>query len=314
METGYHGRGRGGGHLLEIAIIGLGGIARKAHLPLLAVTPGVKIVGLASRTGTGVAALEAQYRLPLRGRTLAEILAAPPRAAFVLSSTSSHPEVVCALLDAGVDVFMEKPLSDTEAGAQQIVRTAERTGRTVMVGFNRRHSPFYVRAKESVPNPSIIQITKHRNGHRFSLMQTLLDDTIHIIDLMRYFGGEPETVHSVVRDEPNSVTALFRFPGGVAGILSQSYGAGQNTERLEVHGGGITAMVEEMETLRLRQNGSEQVEGYNPWAPTLDKRGFAQEHAHFFHCLRTGDKPVSDAADALRTQQLALRILDAGRR
>lgn len=300
--------------MLEIAVVGLGGIARKAHLPLLATNPSVRIVGLASRTGQAVSELEGQYRLPLQSRTIEQILSRPPQAAFVLASTESHPEVVCALLDAGVHVYLEKPLASAMEGAEQIVARAERTDRHVMVGFNRRFAPLYIRAKELVPSPSVIQITKHRAGSRFNVLQGLLDDTIHIIDLLRYYGGEPESVSAVISGDPVTITALCRLSGGGTGVISQTYGAGQVSERVELHGGGVSAVVEEMETLRIRTDGRERVEGYQPWTTTLEKRGFVHAHAHFLQSLTNEETPAPSAADSLLSQRLAMRILEAGAR
>ena len=132
---------------ITLAVVGLGNIARKAHLPVLTSHPEVEIIGLASRTGRKVDELAAQYRLRLRARTFEEVLAVRPRAAYLLSATAAHREQAVALLTAGIDVFMEKPLAQTLPEAEAIAEAAGRTGRLLMVGFNRRYAPAYRRAK-----------------------------------------------------------------------------------------------------------------------------------------------------------------------
>ncbi len=296
------------------AVIGLGSIARKAHLPVLAVHPQVEIVGLASRTGARVDDLAAQYRLNLQARTFDEVLAARPDAAYLLSATAAHAEQATALLKAGIPLFMEKPLANTLPEAEQIVAGATETGRLLMVGFNRRFAPAYRKAKalfaEAGRQIELVVIQKHRGGDKsnWSLRQKVMDDTIHIIDLGRFFGG------SVLR------TALARdglvaaqLEGEALVQLSQTYGAGSDVERVELHGGGLSVIVEQMERLIIREGGVERVEPlFGSWVSTLERRGIAAELEHFLTCLRTGAQPETSGAEALATQRLAEEILAAG--
>src|SRR5687768_14963102 len=93
---------------MRIAIIGLGGIATKAYLPLLASWEGIELL-LYGRKPEAVARHRAGYRLPNGTSDWAEMLRYRPHAAFVLTSSETHFEIASALLAAGVDVFVEKP-------------------------------------------------------------------------------------------------------------------------------------------------------------------------------------------------------------
>lgn len=299
---------------ITVAVVGLGSIARKAHLPVLAVHPGVDVVGLASRTGARVDELASQYRFGLKARTFHEILALRPQAAYLLSATEAHPEQAVALLEAGIALYMEKPLANDLEGARRIVTAAE--GRMAMIGFNRRFAPAYRRAKELFGDrtPELVQITKHRSGDHsgWSLRQIVMDDAIHIIDLARFFGGDVALQASACR-----VGLTAAQLGSDAGVvqLSQTYGAGASTERVELHGYGLTVVVEEMETLRIREKGVERVEPlFSSWTTTLEKKGMAGATEHFLTCLRDGAQPHTTPAEALRTQELAEAILLGGGR
>ncbi|HYF93679.1 MAG TPA: Gfo/Idh/MocA family oxidoreductase [Symbiobacteriaceae bacterium] len=298
---------------ITVGVVGLGSIALKAHLPVLVNHPGVEIVGLASRTGARVADLTAQFRLALKARTFEEILALKPAAAYLLSATEAHPDQAVALLNAGIAVYMEKPLANDLDGARRIVEAAE--GRFLMVGFNRRYAPAYRRAKELFGGrpPELIQITKHRSGDHsgWSVRQVVMDDTIHIIDLARFFAGEATVAASICRT--GLAAAQLATNSGAVVHLSQSYGAGAATERVELHGGGLTVIVEEMEHLRIREHGKERVEPlFGSWSTTLEKKGMAGATEHFLTCLRTGAQPDTTAAEAFRTQELAEAILTGG--
>jgi virulence factor len=302
---------------VTLGVVGLGNNARKAHLPVLAQHPGVQIVGLCSRTGRGVDELAAQYRFQLRARTFAELLALRPRAAYLLSATAAHPEQAVALMEAGIDVFMEKPLAQTLPEAEAIAAAAGRTGRLLMVGFNRRYAPAYRRAKalfaEAGKPIEYVLVQKHRTGGgaRWPLRHYVTDDTIHIIDLARFFAGDLQLRTALTR--VGLVAAQLEAGGGTLVQLAQSYGAGAVTERVELHGGGLTVIVEELERLVVREGGAERVEPlFGSWTPTLEKRGIGPELEHFLACLREGRTPETSAAEALATQRLAEEILLAG--
>lgn len=300
---------------IGVAVVGLGGIAQRAHLPVLAVHPDVEIVALASRTGAHIGTLSSRYRLNLKATTFEQILELKPSAAYLLSATAAHPEQAVALLEAGIAVYMEKPLANDLDGARRIADAAAAPGRLLMVGFNRRYAPAYRRARAlfSGRTPELIQIHKHRNGSHagWDLRQAVMDDAIHIIDLARYFGGEVAVRTAVCR--PGLTAVQLATGAGAVVQISQTYGAGAPTERVELHGGGLTVIVDEMEQLRVRENGQERSEVlFGAWATTLEKRGMAGATEHFLQCVRSGAQPETTAADALLTQELAEVILAGG--
>lgn len=301
---------------VTVGVAGLGSIARKAHLPVLAAHPGVEIIALANRTGARVEELAAQYRLNLQARTLDELIERRPQAAYVLSATEVHPEHAVRLLEAGIAVYLEKPLANDLEGARRILAAAELPGRLLLVGFNRRYAPAYRRALALFEGRRLeyAHIQKHRNGDTsgWSLRQIIMDDTIHIIDLARFFAG-PDLALKASHARRGLIAAQFGAAGGAQVQLSQSYGAGAATERVELLGDGLTVVVESMETLHIREGGSERTEtAGGSWTSTLEKRGIAPATEHFLTCLREGRRPETSAAEALRTQELAEAILLGG--
>ena len=98
---------------LRAAIVGLGDIARKVYLPLLAVWDGLELM-LCSRTPATVERLQAQYRLSRGTADLDEVLRWEPEAAFVLTPSPTHKAIAMRLLQSGVDVLVEKTRRATE--------------------------------------------------------------------------------------------------------------------------------------------------------------------------------------------------------
>lgn len=300
---------------VTIGVVGLGSIARKAHLPVLTAHLGVEIVALCSRTGSRLDELAARYRLNLKARTFDELLTVRPAAAYLLSTTASHPDLAVALLEAGIDVYMEKPLANDLEGARRIVSAVEETQRLLMVGFNRRFAPAYRRARERFAGRrlELVQITKHRSGvhSEWPLRQVVMDDAIHIIDLARFFAGSLTPCAATVR---HGLTAVqLTAEQGTLVQLSQTYGAGAPMERVELHGDGLSVIVEEMERVTVVENGVHRWEPIGgSWTSTLEKRGMVQATAHFLDCLAERREPETSAREALLTQELAEAILTFG--
>ena len=71
-----------------------------------------------------------------------------PEAAFVLTASATHFEFIQKLLSVGIDVFTEKPATLDVWETLSLAKLAEKEGRILMVGFNRRFAPLHIRAKE----------------------------------------------------------------------------------------------------------------------------------------------------------------------
>lgn len=137
---------------LVLAVVGLGDIAQKAHLPVLAARSDVDVIALANRRGQDIAALAALYRFPLQATTVDQVITLRPAAALVLTASESHAALTCRLLEAGIAVYLEKPMALDVVGVRAVTDCARRTGQLVMVGFNRRYAPLYRRLAELFPN------------------------------------------------------------------------------------------------------------------------------------------------------------------
>ena len=72
-------------------------------------------------------------------RDVAGLIAAGVDVAFVTSPDDTHADITCELLEAGIPVYLEKPLAITVEGANAILETAYRTGTKLYVGHNMRH-------------------------------------------------------------------------------------------------------------------------------------------------------------------------------
>ena len=89
-----------------------------------------------------------RYRPSARPLSSIEEMIGKVDAAIVAVPTSAHAEVACRLLDAGIDVLVEKPIAATLTEADRMIAAAERDGRILQVGHLERFNPAIVATRK----------------------------------------------------------------------------------------------------------------------------------------------------------------------
>jgi virulence factor len=257
--------------------------------------------------------VRAQYRLPRGVTEIAELLRENLDAVVVLTPSSTHFDIVKPLLEAGLDVLVEKPATTTAAATVELAELAERRGRILMVAFNRRFAPLYGKARElyAQRRVSLCVAEKHRAAAvNPSLAAHFLEEDIHMIDLLRWFGGEGHAVSTLSRlRDGKLVDALssVAFDSGGIGIVAASLEAGGWMERVTLHGDGLSVQVDAFRELRVLRGDVDEVAGRadaGAWTSSLHIRGFAQLIEHFVACVQTRQTPLTSAWEARKTQRL----------
>ena len=298
---------------MRIAIIGAGGIAQKAYLPLLAIMPNVEIIGIFSRTQARVDETCQRWRISKGTTDLSDILALKPQAALVISSTDSHYAVCREMLENGIDVYAEKSLTDSSTKSYDLARIAREKKRILAVGYNRRYALLYKKAKEMMGNRKVelAVIQKHRTGaSNPTLFDQYLDDTIHQIDLMRFYCGDVTSLTTAYEKKNGVITSAVstvRIPNGGQGVIMICNEAGSWQESVTLHAKGISVHVDAFRRLRVMVDDHEEVFGTDragKWITGMKERGFYGELAHFFECVQTRQVPLTNAVEAAKTQVL----------
>ncbi|MER6472997.1 Gfo/Idh/MocA family protein [Streptomyces collinus] len=295
---------------MKVGCIGLGDIAQKAYLPVLATQPGIDL-HLQTRTPATLERVADALHLPAgqRHTTLDALLDAGLDAAFVHAPTAVHPEIVTRLLEAGVPTYVDKPLAYELADSERLVTLAEDRGVTLFVGFNRRHAPGYTQCLEHPRE--LILMQKNRVGLPEEPRSMILDDFIHVVDTLRFLVPGPVddvTVrarteggllhHVVLQLAGDGFTALGvmnRLSGSTEEILEIS---GQDTKRQVLN---LAEVVDHKGQPTLRRRGD--------WVPVARQRGIEQAVLAFLDAVRAGK--VLSARDALATHELCERVVRA---
>lgn len=295
--------------MLNLAVIGLGGIAQKAYLPTIGARPGLDL-HLMTRSPDRLAAVADAYRVPADRRftDLEALLTRPLDAAFVHVPTDQHAAVVERLLDAGIPTYVDKPLDSTLAGSRALAARAEAADVALMVGFNRRFAPAYVRAARQARDVVILQ--KNQPQGRGPIRDVVYDDFIHVVDTLRFLlpgeAGHVDVSGKVEGGELHHVVLTLSGTGFTAvGVMNRV--SGSKEERLELMGDGRKQEILDLVEVVDHAGGSRTSRPADGWAPVARQRGFEQVCTAFLDGVRAGHG--FDLQDALRTHELCERVV-----
>ena len=288
-------------------MVGLGDVARKAYLPVLAVRPDIEL-HLVTRNARVLAESGKRWRISELHPDISTALGtARFDAAFVHAATGAHPALVAELLAAGVAVLVDKPLADDLAGAERLAELAARTGTPLAVGFNRRHAPVHA---ELLDRPrSVVRMAKDRRGPPHPARRTVFDDFIHVVDTIRFLSPVPvrvAAIETVGRDGLLEAALLVLSGDGFHATGAMHRAAGMDAERLEVMGDGMTVSVRDMAEVRV-SDGVERRTRRGDWTPVADQRGFTAMCDAFLRTVREGRAVPLD--DMLETHRICERVV-----
>jgi threonine dehydrogenase-like Zn-dependent dehydrogenase len=134
---------------VNVGVVGAGQFARSVLLPVMKSVPNVSLRGVVTGSGISAAAVGKQFGFHYCASTMDELLGDEDVDCIVVATRHNlHAQQVAAALNAGKDVFVEKPLALSNEELQAVVRAQQRANRKLMVGFNRRFAPLVVKMRE----------------------------------------------------------------------------------------------------------------------------------------------------------------------
>ncbi|MDH2896569.1 Gfo/Idh/MocA family protein [Rahnella variigena] len=300
---------------LRIGVIGLGGIAQKAYLPVLSHAENWTLAGGFSPNQQKAQAVCDSYRMACFSRL--DELASQCDAVFVHSSTASHYEVVGQLLAQGVHVYVDKPLAAELGQAEQLVEQAQKAGKVLMVGFNRRFAPLYRQLKENMQDAASLRMDKHRtnsvgpNDLRF----TLLDDYLHVVDTALWLAGGNATLESgllQINEADQMLYGEHHFLCGETLVTTSMHRrAGTARESVQAVTEGAVYQLDNMQIWREEQQDILTQLPVPGWQSTLAQRGFVGAIEHFVDCVSNQTAPETSGEQAIYAQAMIEKILNS---
>jgi predicted dehydrogenase len=263
---------------------------------------------------------------------LDELLEDPELDAVVIATpVPTHAACALRVLEAGKHCFVEKPMAQSAADAEQVFAAAEAADRILMVGHLLEYHPGVDKLKQ-IADAGDLGDVRYLYSNRLNLGKLRSDENAlwslgaHDVSVMLLLAGEePEELSAFGESymQPGVEDVVFcylRFPSGVAAHLHLSWLDPHKERRFTVVGSKRMATFDDMELERkvtVYDKGFDQdfasygeyiARSGDVWSPRVsNEEPLSIECRHFVDCVRNGEQPLSGAASGLRV----VRVLEA---
>ena len=209
---------------MRAAVIGVGHLGRH-HARILASLPGIALAGIVDIDRARAAQIASEHGTTAYAdaRNIGGL-----ELAVIATPTESHAAIALPLIEAGVHMLVEKPLTQTLAEADRLIAAATRKGVILAVGHSERFNPAVAAARPYMNDPRFIEV--HRLGTQIGRsmdIDVVLDLMIHDLDLiLSLVPSEVESVEAVgvpvLTPKIDIANARVRFANGCIANLTAS--------------------------------------------------------------------------------------------
>ncbi len=309
---------------IGIGVIGAGSFAQKFLIPF-ARTQGPLLRVADARGMTAKSAAE-KFRFRTFSADAQDVIADQAiNAVFIATRHSTHGELALKALEAGKNVYVEKPLTIYEEELARIADVGRRLpSRRLQVGFNRRFAPLARRARElfqGLPEPLVINyrvsagfLPKDHWTQTEEGGGRILGEVCHFIDFLQFItGANPVRIFAECVANSNTkaqsrdnVAVTIALANGSVGLITY-LACGDRLlakERIEIFGGGRSFIINDFRTADIYLDGKVK----KIKAPG---KGHKEEVELFVRSIREGRPAAIPLESILYTTAAAFRILDS---
>ena len=251
-----------------MAVIGAGNFTQAMIFPALKKV-GADVKYIVSSGGLSSTTLAKKYNVPFSSTDFADVLTDDEIDGVVITTQHHmHAWMTIQALEAGKQVFVEKPLTLTHAELDDVIKTINDTGNSVIVGFNRRFSPHALKIKDLLGgDPGPINVIATMNAgyippevwvHNPEVGGgRIIGEACHYVDLITFFtGSKVQEVYmqsmGVSPDQTtDNATITLKYENGSLGVINyfanghKSY----SKERVEVYHQGKNLILDNFRRL-----------------------------------------------------------------
>jgi predicted dehydrogenase len=301
---------------IRVAVVGAGEFGRN-HIRVLRELEDAELAGIVETNGERARQVAAEFGTKVI-RDLDALAAAGIDAASVAVPTKEHARVGCHLLDAGVDVLVEKPMASSLEEASRLIASAQRSGRILQIGHVERFNPAVAAAQKVVSRPMFFEV--HRLGvftPRSLDIDVVYDVMIHDLDILLALLDAPVVDLKavgipVITDKVDIAHARIEFQTGAVANVTASRVSTERVRKMRFFQEHeyISLDFARQDALRIRvQPGSPQPGIGFEKLPATPEEPLRAELRAFLDSVRTRKPPVVDGAAGRRNLELADRVM-----
>lgn len=207
---------------LPIIIIGAGGIVKDAHLPAYK-KAGFEVWGITNRTRSRAEQLAEEFNIPHVFDSVKEaVSAAPKNAVYDITIMPEKFVETLELLPDGAGVLIQKPMGDDIDQSKEILEICRKKNLVAAINCQLRYAPFTLAAKDIIDKGLIgelydmeVRVTVQTPWELFPhvMVHPRLEfqyHSIHYMDLMRSFLGEPKGIYAKTLKHPAKTLSSTR--------------------------------------------------------------------------------------------------------
>jgi predicted dehydrogenase len=301
---------------IRVAVIGVGEFGRN-HVRVWRETEGAELVGVVDENSERAQKVAAEFRTPVIAG-VDELIAEQVDAVSLAVPTKEHARIGCRLLEAGLDVLVEKPIAASLEEADQLIAAAKKNGRVLQVGHLERFNPAITAVQKIVSRPLFFEI--HRLGlftPRSLDIDVVYDVMIHDLDILLSLVDAPVTDLKavgipVITEKVDIAQARVEFSTGTVANLTASRVSTERVRKMRFFQEHeyISLDFTRQDVLRVRVQPGSPMPGINfENVPTVAEEPLKAELRAFLDCVRMRRTPVVDGAAGRRALQLADRVM-----
>jgi len=261
-------------------------------------------------------AAEVEQNLKLRRFESVAALSKEIDCAVVATPTITHFDVARELLEAGVDVMIEKPITASADDARRLIAIADERKRIIQVGHVERYNPAIVAAAPLLGDVGYIEAERLGVFVARSLdVDVLLDLMIHDLNLVLSLVRQPITDIKavgipVLTDKVDITNVRLEMANGAVANLTASRVSQERVRKIRFFGreAYISVDTREQEVKGFRLNGR----SIEPLEINVEKKEpLRAELESFVECCRDRKRPIVSGEDGVDAVELAVRVAAA---
>jgi len=223
--------------MIRIAVVGAGAFGQN-HCRVVHESDRAELDAIVDSNPDRAAELAARYNTVALTDT--RDLPGGADAAIVAVPTTSHAAVGCPLLDAGLDILVEKPIATDLGETDLLIDAADRRGRILQVGHVERFNPAVLELERRLTLPLFFEIHRMNQFSARSLdVDVVLDLMIHDVDLvLGLTGAYPEEIRaagiSILSQKVDIANVRLAFANGCVANLTASRISTESVRKLRL--------------------------------------------------------------------------------
>jgi predicted dehydrogenase len=315
----------------RLGVLGAGLFANATLLPVIKKLPDLELIGIASAAGLHAQHSAKKFGFAYATSSVDEIINDPQiNTVAILTRHDSHSELVLRALQAGKNVFVEKPLAINHDQLAAVREQLMVDGCPLLtVGFNRRFAPLARQLQEHfAPRTEALYMHYRLNAGTLPLNHwthdpfqgggRVIGESCHCVDFLTFLvGAVPVSVTAhglpdVGKYRADNISMTFTFTDGSIGVVDYLANGDKSfpKERLEVFCGGRIAVLDDFRTLEMTRDGR------RTFIRKAQDKGWRAEWVAFTNAIHSGSGapiPYEHLVGVTQATFAAIASLQAGK-